>query len=276
MGIVQSLVSAVSPREDRNTAMAILAELDPAKDTVVPGSDLAFQYFPETITRSRSVDYVEKRGIGGSHPIYQWVSGSGRQVSFTAVFSRDEQPDTPQNAAQIAGGILESTLDVAQNPINAAINAVTTVAGNALNGVFGASGPQANYDKGRRYNVPIEAAIAWLESKTYPVYNKNNTRRPVSPPPKLLLYLPNSGIFSGVGNVGGLSKDFMTCLMTNCSIEYEAFFRSGAPRIVSVSLEFVETIQVGSSWKYISKDQYDKLWKDIYPVRDKDIKVSTG
>jgi len=50
---------------------------------------LKFQYWPETVTESMSSEWAEKSIFGGTHPIYQWVRCSGRQISFSALFTTD-------------------------------------------------------------------------------------------------------------------------------------------------------------------------------------------
>src|SRR3990172_6961093 len=47
------------------------------------------QYFPESLSDSRAVNYETKEIPGGSHPLYQWVAGGERQLSFTAVFTQE-------------------------------------------------------------------------------------------------------------------------------------------------------------------------------------------
>lgn len=48
-----------------------------------------FQYWPSQVQDSYEVEYATKMIPGGSHPLYQWVGGSGRSVSFEAVFTAE-------------------------------------------------------------------------------------------------------------------------------------------------------------------------------------------
>lgn len=48
-----------------------------------------FQYFPETINDSQPVDYEKVRIPGASHPLYQWISGGPRVISFRATFTSE-------------------------------------------------------------------------------------------------------------------------------------------------------------------------------------------
>lgn len=71
----------------RPRAVALLAEFPPA----ISPSAFAFQYWPQTMSIARGVNYEGIQIPGGSHPVYQFVSGGDRTINFTAVFS-NEQP----------------------------------------------------------------------------------------------------------------------------------------------------------------------------------------
>ena len=49
----------------------------------------AIQYWPAELSDNHSPSYTNKAIPGGNLPLYQWVSGGERQISFTATFSRD-------------------------------------------------------------------------------------------------------------------------------------------------------------------------------------------
>src|SRR6185312_15890547 len=218
MSLVKSLAQMTQASEDQNIAMCTIANF------VEPGSapanafdkGLATQYFPESIKLSRSTDYATKKPIGGSHPIYQWIHGGERSLSFDVVFTAEvdewkNQQDT---------GLLASVESVGQavgnyikNPLTAAVSAL-----------------RGKQDYGPNH-VDVAAGVAWLMSKTYPSYSRTGR---ASPPPKLELYLPNSGITTYVKGVA--LADTFFCIMTRCSVNYSSFFRSGAPRIAEVSM----------------------------------------
>lgn len=48
-----------------------------------------FQYFPASLNDSQDVNYQTIDIPGGSHPIYQWVSGGPRTISFQAQFTQE-------------------------------------------------------------------------------------------------------------------------------------------------------------------------------------------
>jgi hypothetical protein len=60
--------------------------------TMNPIGYQAFQYYPEKISDSKSVEYTSKSIPGGSHPIYTFISGGERTISFDAIFVNDEGP----------------------------------------------------------------------------------------------------------------------------------------------------------------------------------------
>jgi hypothetical protein len=86
----------------RNVAKAEIWAFSPHKPVTgpvgaSPGQDVTedkfvFQYWPETLTDTKAVEYAVKQVPGGSHPLYQWVRGGERTLAFTAVFSRDANP----------------------------------------------------------------------------------------------------------------------------------------------------------------------------------------
>lgn len=53
------------------------------------GARLDFQYWPESLQDDYQVEYAEHMIPGGSHPLYQWVGGRGRTISFQAVFTSE-------------------------------------------------------------------------------------------------------------------------------------------------------------------------------------------
>jgi hypothetical protein len=50
---------------------------------------LTFQYWPSTLQDDYQVEYAEHQIPGGSHPLYQYVGGRGRTISFQAIFTSE-------------------------------------------------------------------------------------------------------------------------------------------------------------------------------------------
>lgn len=234
MGLIGSIGSLVGGDQNKKIAKVVMAELKP--DGTVSTPVVQFQYYPESISDSRGVSLQEKDVVGGSHPIYQWVHGSPREISFDALFTADLAKD-PTNLLQGLSNIVGSVKSPAQALTGAAMGVL-------------------NSQKASPWDQDIRSQIAWLRAKTYPLYEG---KKPVQAPPKLLLHFPNSGITSFVSKTW--TTDVVTCIMTQCNVNYEAFFRNGMPRIATVSLSFTEIIQVGNNWQFVSRSDFDKYWQ---------------
>lgn len=289
MGYLKPVSQILTPVQDRRYALASLIELDDNGFPLVPGEHLAFQYYPETLEDGRGVEYITKTPVGGSHPLYQWVHSGARTISFQATFTSEVAPpstriETLLNAAGAVGLNAREQLTKARqltgNPIGASISAL-----------------KGGTDPGKRYTVDVAAALVWLRSKTYPRYTPGGPLSALfgllsdtaagqqiaaatsiasqipffgnglvaKPPPKLVLYLPNSGIVSGVN---GFVVDAIPCIMLSCDITYESMFRAGHPRIATVSLQFAEVVQVGSNWSYVDRAKLENFYRGRYTVKD--------
>lgn len=182
-----------------------------------PDDKFEFQYFPEQITDNRGVDYASKKIPGGSHPLYQFISGTDRTISFTAFFTADENPDPGDFFDKLTKGFSLASLS------------------SVASGVFG-----------RKHTVDVAAQLAHLRSFTYPTYRDGYAKAP----PVLRLYLPGSNI-TGTVRGGTEVPGSVDVIMTQCDITYEAFYQQGGMRIAAVNLSFNETIQVGDNWKFV-------------------------
>jgi hypothetical protein len=194
-----------------------------------------FQYFPESVTDTRGVNWVSKVVPGASHPLYQFISGTDRNISFTAFFTSDENPDSGDFFDKLTKGFSLASLLTSNK---------------------------------KKHVVNVAAAIAWLRSFTFPTYQSGYAQSP----PIIRLYLPNSGINGQIG--GSIVPDSVDVIMTQCDVTYQAFYRQGYPRIASVSLAFNEIIQVGDYWRFVDRENFedDTQWYDNYnvePVRNR-------
>jgi len=203
-----SLASKLGGKLDTKTRGAYLIRLKPPDDS--PDSSVRFQYFPETFSDSKAVNYQTKEVPGGSLPIYQWISSGERSISFTAVFSSDVD--------LLAG----------EPPIVTDATTPTAIVERLKN--LGAAGR----------NADIRKAIVWLREYLLPKYVGDKTHAPN----KVRLYIPGSGIGAAGGDPDVLvSPDGVTCVMTQCEVSYESFFPSGLPRLVTVSIGLAQTAQ---------------------------------
>ena len=48
-----------------------------------------FQYWPETLESNYNVEYGQRSVFGGTHPLFQYTGGTGRDITFTARFSAE-------------------------------------------------------------------------------------------------------------------------------------------------------------------------------------------
>lgn len=213
LGLTQGLFQQVSERR----ADVCLFELH-EKDDSIEGSPLAFQYFPESMTDSKAVNYQQKEIPGGSLPLYQWVSSGERLLSFTAMFTTDMNViEAPEAIQQGVYGDRRS-LDV-----RAAILWL------------------------RRFQMPRYTATG-SGPITSTLQNANATpQHRTFAPRKLRLFIPNSGIgLAGGGrSAADISDDAVNCVMTQCEVTYQSWFPNGLPQIAEVQLSFAEVPQVG-------------------------------
>lgn len=191
-------------------------------------SAIRFQYWPETLTDSKGSEWNPKPVPGGSHPIYQWSSGGERTFAFVAVFTTDTAPDST------AMGVVASVADF---PGEAIRSPYLVQDRQPLNGL----------ELGVR-DVDIRSAVSWLRWFTYPTYGENAQQRAYEPA-KALLVMPNTAL-------GHTGIDWVTVIMTGCDVTYEAWFASGFPRIVEVTLEFKETVQEGESVRFHDRNDF--------------------
>lgn len=214
-----SLAASLTPISDRRRSDVYLVELDSKSGQISEKADTAkrFQYFPESVSDTKAINYASKDIPGASLPLYQWVSSGARTISFTAAFTSDvDFVGESENEAEAAQNMRER-LDAS---------------GVGLQSVY------------------IPAAISWLRRYMLPRYSpteKTGVGTPiVEPPPVLLLAFPKAARFDRAGGTTAYA-DAMPCLMQTCDVTYEQFFPSGTPRIATVSLSFVEVAQVGNS-----------------------------
>ena len=121
-----------------------------------PKETLVFQYWPQSLQDDYQTNYAEKGIPGGSHPLYQWVNGAGRTISFEAIFTAELNTNT----SSLLGGL-----------------------GNARVNLFNPSG---------RFTVDINAALAKLRSWQLPHYPQGGRRGLVHAPKRLCLVFPGT------------------------------------------------------------------------------------
>lgn len=210
MAGLASLASRSASFINDKRTQAFLITHDPEKNDT-PSSAVAFQYFPESLSDTKAVSWQAKEVPGGSLPLYQWTGSGERTISFTAQFSTDIDP--------FASKALSNKTDAA---------------------IYADRMKQQGINK---YNVDVRSAIAWVRSFMYPKYTSAGT----IPPPKLTLFLPNSGIGMAGGESQFIDAHSMTCVMTQCEVTWDKFFPSGNARLATASLGFAQIPQLANT-----------------------------
>lgn len=215
--LIGSIASRVRSTSAQPTQRAECVLIELGGDTDSPVSSRRFQYFPETLSITKDANWQSTEIPGGSLPLYTWISSGERKVTFTATFSCDLDLDAEDNRSLIGVG------------------------GSELRGYEAA-------------NVDVPAALAWLEQYRLPTYSAVSQGRAfVTPPKKLRLYIPNSGLGLAGGEPaegGSALDDAITCVMTSCDTTIESFFANGRPRVATVALSFVQLAQVSGGIRF--------------------------
>lgn len=242
---LSSLASALSPGIGQSRTRATLIELDQKTDAQT-SDKFSFQYFPETISDSMGAEYSSGAVAGGSLPIGAYKRGTDRVITFTAQFSCDmnllmkTDPQDP-GFVNLSAQVFDQLRDIKED----------------------------------HRNVDIRAAVVWLRRFLLPTYKKGGSdvgQGLTQAPRKLLLYLPNSGIGIAGGDDdlrGALSPDMVLCYLTQCDVEYQAFFPSGLPRLASVQLSFTQCPQHGGAVFFpAATGKMDDVVRDGAPYGD--------
>lgn len=204
MPVLRNLSTALGPQVDKRSVAWYLVPLEPGSDVPLMDEIRMFQYNPETLQDTKGNNYQQKEIPGGSLPLYQWVAGGERLISFSVFFTNDIEPlgeDGEYEGASV--GTEGASLTGQVNQIKS-----------------------AGIDN---RNVDISGACAWLRQFVYPKYQEEIPN--VLPPRKLFLVVPKTYI------------DVVTCVMTQCDITINACWPGGAIREAEVQLSFAELAQ---------------------------------
>jgi hypothetical protein len=218
MSIFSSLSTVFG--SEKAPVRAGMAFWDAAKGIELPGGFQSFQYFPEKIIDNRSAEYASKIVPGGSHPIYTFISGGERSISFDAIFTNEnsinssttfkEQPysiDIPQALRWVRTATYPT---ITTGGISQAPPLVVVYFPNS-----GIGGSEVSEDiKGASSNLGFNTVV-----------------------------LSDSLSVTGSKIIG---------IMSSANIIYEAFHRDGTPRIVTVSIEIKEVVQTKKDWRFVS------------------------
>lgn len=190
--------------------------------TATGSASRRLQYFPESLSDTKAVNYQVKDIPGGSLPLYQWINSGAREIALTATFTTDTD-----HYASVGTTADAAVRESAERTRAAGVS-----------------------DR----NIWIPAALGWLRRFMLPRYgDTTEVGVPLTfPPRKLLLTIPGSNIHMNGGDGGFSGGGGLLVVMTQCEITYEAFFPSGNPRIANCQLTFAEVGQSGGRVKFPS------------------------
>lgn len=207
MAGLASLPRLLSPYADKKLTDCSLTPLKHGTDEPQMALMKAFQYFPETLTDSKQGNWQSKEIPGGSLPIYQWVNGGERTLTFTANFSSDVDLDLVTEDRLAGLGIRIRNVDVKS----------------ALLWL-------------RSFMFPV-----------YSQQQSNVGTVITMAPCKLLLSMPNTGIGYLGGSAVYSDPDSVLCFMSQCEITIESWWSGGRPRLAAVQLGFTQLAQQGNA-----------------------------
>lgn len=229
---------------DRQTASLYLVPLDSATgERMDDFSPIRLQWWPDSMEYERGdIGWQSQKVPGLSHEIHQWTANGSPTLSFEIVWTAERDPAYKKDGGKTDQGFLKS------------------------------GGGESRKEP---YSVDINKGMAWLTAMSNPSYSDRDAEKPVNPPPIIQIipeYLPPGGQSDDFGSAFGLDtsdfsdpyddkgasrqrglnlsqqvdRDFYGHL-TNLSGTYEKSFPSGAPRYVTSSVSFIETIQFGDT-----------------------------
>ena len=212
-----------------------------------------FQYFPESFSDTKQVNYQTKDVPGGSLPLYQYSGSGSRVIAFTAQFSTDvdhlANQQTVDFNAPVGANMGDQTL-----PVN------TTTRIRTIDGAVESAYTRLSAEGVRDRNPYIPGMLVWLRRFLFPRYGENSEIGvPLTKPPhKLLLNIPGSEIELYGGTDGfSVRGGGILCIMTQCDITIDAMFPSGNIRSATVNLSFAESAQRAGAVRFPSAGGMD-------------------
>lgn len=191
-----------------NEKYSVVSLWEANPDGTQTGTWFTFQYFPETLSDTKQVNYQRRNVPGTSLPIYQWISSGERSISFTAYFTSDVDLLADDNYIEEieSSGIQGRNVDIR--------TALLRLRGYLL----------PEYVAGDAQVVTVAPRRLYLQ-----------------------IFGSGLGLAHGHKSALTNGIDMVYCVMTQCDITWEQFFPSGLPRIASVQLAFAEVAQKGGS-----------------------------
>jgi len=213
-----SLFDGVNNIDDR-AAQVLIAPVDDNGKVDLKKGARVLQYWPESLDDPFESGWQSKQIPGLNRPLRQWISGTDRTITFTAVFSCDQDGDVGSSDGEVEE-------DKHNVNINAAIAWLRSLCSNDYVDVPGS---------GKMAKAP---PVLWLHFEgTQLGYNLGDRA-------------PDNGAESDAG---------IHCVMDSCPVTYQEWFPSGRPKYVEVALSFSETIQIGGNVYAYGSSDFSKL-----------------
>lgn len=238
MAIADLILSTDAPQSAFLWAGADKETLLALSKTAQTNEFLYFQYWPQSLQDDYQVEYAEHSIPGGSHPLYQWVGGQGRTITFQAIFTSE----IDETRYRLGGG--------------------NVVAGGALNALG-----QSALTPSSIYTVDVDAALSRLRGWMLPKYNSEAKIGEANPPPILYLALRGTQL-AGSGSGG----EVIRVILRSAPITYEAWFPNGRPRIATVDLTLSEIVQYSGatpSVQFIDRRNFENTKYNFRGVGDR-------
>jgi len=220
MGLIDTALGSSSP-----VACYMYPEPTSAAPPPIAGGEIfIFQYWPQTLQIAYEPTYAEHDIPGSTHPLYQWVGGKGRTISFESIFTAEQDPSTLFNL--VPASLTPSgryTVDVGAAIARLQSYMMPTYGdSSSLNGNI----------------TPPRRLILAFPGTGLGGGGGSNRNKP-------------TGSFQGTANrAAGLGQtstyDAVTVLLFSAPITIESWFPDGAPRVATVQLTFKEVIQRNS------------------------------
>lgn len=163
---------------------AVIAKINP-DGTIDEGSKSLGKLLlnPESLEDSKTSNWVANNIPGQSDPIYQWVSGGARTITFDALVTKDTS-EVPY---------LKSSDDPLAGVIDSSVNAIGSIASNFAGANLPPAADLFNSLKGNTSGtgeeLSIEAQLNYYRSLLYPIYAQG---RLATSPPLIVLYFGKS------------------------------------------------------------------------------------
>lgn len=225
--IKQSNLADFSATEGKLVKAAICA-VNPDLTINKSPQEAAFKINPSSWEDNKTSNWVPNIIPGQSDPIYQWISGGARTLSFEALVTKDSSNRLNKTANPI--GQLETS----------ALNAVGSLASN----FFGVSLPPlagllANTSQQSTNPLDISSYLDYYRSFLYATYDPT-TNKVLQSPPLIALFMANS-LSTGYSPLSDeIHAGTIIWIMTNLGIRITKQLPSLCPMEAMVSFQFAQ------------------------------------